>query len=190
MGTKSRDCWLATVRPANETYAELTLGGITLYSSSLGCLKSRIDEVSAAIHAETKDQLLLIRQVLRSQIRARLDFDLSDRAFGAVLGRMLKVGDLKILLSLSSNLKLIRVLFQSANADRVNNILGDARQMLDQKGVISTSEVQLRHFKGRGGYYMAQQICGALVYQGRAVASDRDLFLIPFEVYRAVCSDS
>jgi len=188
MGARASNCWLATAKPQLEAYAERRLGGVTLYSSTEECLDLRIRDVHDAIVSTSREHILLIRQVLRSEAQKQLDFELSDRVFGAVLGRMLKLGEMKVLLALSINLKVLRILFHETNHDTITSILDAAKHELLRSHRITTKEVQARHFAGRwAGYYMAQQVCGALVYLGVATQPDRDLYELTTELIRALC---
>jgi len=187
MATRTRDHWISTSRPISGSYAELTFGGISLYSSTPEALDKYIDQVRTATSDVLLDHLLLIRQVLKAKVQENCSFSLTDRIFGAVLGRMLKMGELKVLLCLTANFKRMRVIYHSKNHDRLNEIIAAVRAKVLIAGSVSTSEVQASYFEGLwAGYYMAQQVCGALSYRGYLVHTDRDQFVLPREVIDAV----
>src|SRR4051812_22758018 len=134
MENNSIDNWLVTSRPTTGSYSELRLGGITLYSSSAQFLNAQLVSINAAITAASREHILLIRQVLLSQTRTRLGIELPDRVFGAVLGRMLKLGEMKVFVTLSLNNKIMRVHYHQGNAERLHNAIGNIRVRLLKEG--------------------------------------------------------
>src|SRR3982074_3463309 len=82
------------------------LGGVTLYCRNAETLDDVVAALCEAVANESKMHLLLIRQVLRSSTNKSMGVSIEDRLFGAIVGRLLRVGTLRVLPTLSVNGKL------------------------------------------------------------------------------------
>ena len=113
---------------------------------------------------------------------------MDSAVFGAVLGRLLGLGDMEGLVTLTVNSRTFCVYVKGDRvAEAVANITR-AEALLKEKGTLSPREVQNVCFPRRewGTYIASKFMLGHLAYLGRAVFMDQELFAWPQEVENAV----
>jgi len=140
----------------------------------LQCLEDGITSIA-------NDNLCLIRQVLKGYVIRRLQFDVSDKIFSAVLGRCLRTGKIECFPCLTINGKVRRIYVGHENFAQFSEKVERVRKLLQSQTAVSTNSIQEACFPGRGSgtWFMSQQLAEYLAYAGWAVYADKDLFVLP-----------
>jgi hypothetical protein len=191
-GGRARLCDLKTRRSAfgaSKEPASVAFGGTTLYSQSQTVLDSLIGRIQDEILCATTNHLILPRPALGKVVHDALGEEVDKPVFGAIVGRLLSIGQLEGVPCLTVHSRVFTVV---ANADRIpelSNHLTRIEDFLRKRGTVSTREVQGLCFpdRGWGTYIAASSILGHLAYIGRAVFVASELFAWPKEVENALC---
>ena len=181
---------IVTRRPDDDSrqWASMSLGGTSLYSRSETVLKSAIDLLQAAIEEVSHANLLLIRQLVLKMTRQQLAQSVSDRVFGAVLGRTLRLGRVIAVPCLTVNNRILRTHLNANNLLIFNEKLARLSAMLHARPAVTIVAARAECFPEQdwGTSFMAQQLLQHLAYRGQAVCVDKDLFVLPRTVEHAV----
>jgi hypothetical protein len=159
----------------------VTLGGTTLYAPDADWLNAAVEQIQEAIGQTLKKHLLIVRNQLEKLAIDRIGEQVSERVFGAVLGRSLRFGITSVLPCLTIHGHILRMYFHSLNRPAIEERLGLLNRLLSKNTAISVEAAQLACFPERewGTKFIAKQLLSHLAYQGRAVFIDDDLFASP-----------
>jgi hypothetical protein len=160
------------------SYAELTLGGMTLYAPRMDGLLTAVERVAAAIEISSKSNLLVARNLLQKLAEQNLGEELNERIYGAVLGKTLRLARVLAIPCLTINARVMRMYIHPSNLAIYQSKLKSLRASLDNGTAVSTDAAQLTCFPERGWStkFIAKQLLSRLAYTGEAVFVDQDLF--------------
>jgi hypothetical protein len=164
--------------------AWISFGGTTLYGRNQAILESGVERIQESLLAVTSKHLILLRPSLSKLVREELGTESDHVAFGAILGRLLCIGELAELVCLTVNSRKLEAFVSGKRVLELNAHLAEVEAILRIRGTLSPREVQTLCFSKRewGSYVASVSILGHLAYLGKAVFIDKDLFAWPKEV--------
>jgi hypothetical protein len=168
--------------------ASVSFGGTTLYAKSQALLDSAIGRLQKTVLWVCREHLILPRASLNKLVREELAEELDRYLVGTIVGRLLSLGELEALPCLSVNSLPFNAFASAGRAAELGEMIHRAEDLLRRNGTVSPREVQGLCFPDRGwGTYVASSLMlNHLVYLGRAVFLDRELFAWPKEVEDAL----
>ena len=191
--TKSLFDGIHTRRPTSgsDTYS-ISLGGTTLYAGSERKLHNAVAKLEESILESTLPHQTLVRNSVVKLTREAIGEEIPDRVFGAVFGKMLKLGRIRAIPCQTINGRILRVYLNDEKSTTLDEQLDIVRHMLRSSTAVDIRTAQRRCFpeRGWGTYVASQHLLMHLVFLGHAVYADGDLFIWPTEVEDAVCSNS
>jgi hypothetical protein len=168
--------------------AFVSFGGTTLYAKSQAILDAAIERLQKTVLWVCREHLILPRAVLNKLVTEQLAEELDRSLVGAIVGRLLSLGELEALPCLSVNSLPFTAVASARRVAELGEMILRAEDLLRRNGTLSPREVQALCFPDRGwGTYVASSlILNHLAYLGRAVFLDRELFAWPKEVEDAL----
>jgi hypothetical protein len=168
--------------------AFVCFGGTTLYARSQAVLDVAIGRLQETVLRICREHLILPRGSLNKLVTEELAEKLDKNLVGAVVGRLLSLGELHALPCLSVNSLPFYALASAERAAELGELIHRTQEFLRENGTLSPREVQSLCFPDRAwGTYMASSlILNHLAYLGTAVFLDRELFAWPMEVEDAL----
>lgn len=183
---------IRTSDPREPGWHEIQLGGTTVYARNKEDLLRVIGVIESAIERVLLDHLTLPRNVLKGKVKEAIEGfgGVSKGLFGAILGRMLRLGVLKVLPCLTVNGKIKRVYIHSLKYEQHKQKVADLTGHLKKNYTLNVKAAHHLCFPENGWatYFMAEDMLGHLAYRGLAVYEDKDLFIWPQEIEDAVCN--
>ena len=168
--------------------AFVSFGGTTLYAKSQALLDAAIEQLQETVLWVCREHLILPRASLNKLVREEVAEELDRYLLGAIVGRLVSLGELEALPCLSVNSLPFNAFAGADRAAELGEMIHRAEDLLRRNGTLSPREVQGLCFPDRGwGTYVASLlILNHLAYLGRAVFLDRELFAWPKEVEDAL----
>jgi len=176
-----------TARP--EDYSEsVSLGGTTLYATEEGILGDAVEKIEGVINNVTLPHLTLIKNSVGKLTRESFSEPPTDKIFGAVFGKMLRLGRIKAITCMTENVRVYPVFLNSSNAEKLADSLEVVKDMLCTSKLVSTREVRRRLFpdEGWGTWPTANNLLQHLAFLGYAIYQDRDSFYWPADIEDAI----
>jgi hypothetical protein len=164
------------LRNATARAASIKLGGVSVWASSETELSTGIEELGKAIALCSKTHLSITKSVLRKLVRDhRSESEIEDRLFSAVLGYLLRRGELDATVCASENDRAFRVLLHSSQIERFGGALTAAEVMLREDRIIEVPRLEKIIFGQRSynTWSSTAHILGRLSYLGLGRLDDR-----------------
>jgi len=168
--------------------AFVSYGGTTLYAKSQTLLDRAIKRLQETVLWACGEHLILPRTSLNKLVQEELAEELDRSLVGAIVGRLLSLGELEALPCLSVNSLPFNALVRADRVAELCEQIQRAEDLLRKNGTVSAREVQGLCFPNRdwGTYVASLFMLNHLVYLGRAVFLDSELFAWPKEVENAL----
>jgi len=182
---------ITTFRPETSSLTRLVslkLGGITLYCEDEIILHRAVNIVREATKDALKSHLMLPRFLIIKFVVEKIGVTIEDRFFGAILGMMLRLGDVTSIPCLTKNNKIRRIYIHSSNISLFGEKLHAVEILLKKKGELNIATVRNICFPdhGWGTWTSSQQMLQHLAYMGKAVLKDEATFVWPEKVESAI----
>lgn len=152
------------------------LGGVSVWAESEEQLATGIEDLSEAIAHCAKGHLSITKAVLRKIVRDhRSESEIEDRLFSAVLGYVLRRGELDATVCASETDRAFRVLIHVSQLDRFYQALATAEALLRKERIIEVPQLEKMIFGKRSynTWSSTAHILGRLSYLGLGKLDDR-----------------
>jgi len=149
--------------------ASTRLGGVSVWAATEDELSAGIGALGEAISACAKLHLSLTKAVLRKLVRARRsDSQIEDRLFSALLGSVLRRGELDVMVCASKNDRRFRVILHASQIDRFKQALTTAETMLRTERAIEVPRLEKVIFGKRSynTWSSTSHVLGRISYLG------------------------
>jgi len=161
--------------------ASRRFGGVTLYAADDDSLDRHTLLAQSAIISACSAIPSSTRTVLRHLVTQHLGAELDDRAFGALLGSVLRTGAIDSIPVASQNDRIYRVLVEQSRLVEFRSKVTTTGTWLIEAGTLSVSEVRYRYYPnlGYGAWTSAQHLLARLALFGAAEYVDTKSFRFP-----------
>lgn len=171
--SSNRPIRLATSRQglsrATSRARSIKLGGVAVWAESEEQLTDGIDDLCESIARCTKVHLSMTKAVLRKIVRDhRSESEIEDRLFSAVLGYVLRRGELDATVCASENDRAFRVLIHASRLDGFDQALIAAETLLRKERIIEVPRLERIIFGERSynTWSSTAHVLGRLSYLG------------------------
>jgi hypothetical protein len=161
--------------------AHVQMGGITLWAEDAKTLAAGVLEFQRAISQVAQSHLSTTRAVLKKLVREALGGErLEDRVFSAVLGSVLRSGDIDTVICASKYDKGYRVYVHQAQQQAWASACSKALDLCRERGIISVRELETAIFGERryNTWSSASHVLAYLTYRGPIQPAEDDSFCL------------
>lgn len=168
--------------------AQRRFGGIDLYAYGDAELESKIDAIRSHILGVVREKGPLAPSLIRYLVRQRMDDEISQRVFSALLGAELRSGRLDVVVCESEGGKPFRIVVATEMSSDFAVRLRRCLDMIPQSGQLAISEIRDRLYTGdkKGDWTKAYYLVARLVRIGLAEFIDRFTIERNKDAYNAI----